>query len=91
VYNGTSDGDDASFALYKKGVTMGCWGLFVYSASSALYACKWKKAQFSFSFFEYFYPSLFGTMVIRKVFFKNTLFSWLFCICNRLCSELFCS
>ena len=29
------------FELYKKGVTMGCWGLFVYSASSAVYACKW--------------------------------------------------
>ena len=28
------------FELYKKGVAMGCWGLFVYSASAALYACK---------------------------------------------------
>ena len=43
VYNGTMEpGDDIGFDNYKKGVTMGCWGLFLYSASSALYACKLK-------------------------------------------------
>jgi len=43
VYNGTMenpDEDPDGFARYKTGVTMGCWGLFLYSASSALYACK---------------------------------------------------
>lgn len=33
-------GTDEEYAKYKIGVTMGCWGLFVYSASSAVYACK---------------------------------------------------
>jgi hypothetical protein len=32
--------EDDAFDRYKLGVTMGCWGLFLYSASSALYACK---------------------------------------------------
>jgi len=27
---------------YVEGVGMGCWGLFVYSSSSAVYACKKK-------------------------------------------------
>lgn len=41
VYNGTLEhGDDAGFERYKKGVTMGCWGLFLYSSSTAVYACK---------------------------------------------------
>jgi hypothetical protein len=41
VYNGTFEqDDDAGFERYKTGVTMGCWGLFVYSASSAVYACE---------------------------------------------------
>ncbi|CAF0995507.1 unnamed protein product [Adineta steineri] len=40
VYNGTMEdpNDAAGLARYRLGVTMGCWGLFLYSASSALYA-----------------------------------------------------
>jgi hypothetical protein len=82
--NGT---DDPGFILYKKGVSMGCWGLFLYSASSAVYACKLKMKMMFFS--ELFYSSLFGTMVSRKIFFKNTLFCWLFRLCNRLYGEFF--
>ncbi|CAF4659268.1 unnamed protein product, partial [Rotaria socialis] len=39
VYNGTFEhDDDAGFERYKKGVAMGCWGLGLYSASTAVYA-----------------------------------------------------
>ncbi len=49
IYNGTmKTDDDIGFANYKKGVTMGCWGLFLYSASSAVYACKFKKTHIFF-------------------------------------------
>ncbi|CAF1510738.1 unnamed protein product [Adineta ricciae] len=51
VYNGTFEhGDDAGLERYKTGVTMGCWGLFLYSASSAIYAfCleRWLSEKFS--------------------------------------------
>ncbi|CAF3463943.1 unnamed protein product [Rotaria sp. Silwood1] len=40
VYNGTLDEKDPeAFDRYKYGVTMGCWGLLLYSASTAIYAC----------------------------------------------------
>jgi len=45
--------DDPAFSRYKLGVTMGCWGLFVFSASSAIYACKLKKKNI-FSFLNYY-------------------------------------
>ena len=49
IYNGTMEtDDDIGFARYKIGVTMGCWGLFLYSASSAVYACKLKKTNIFF-------------------------------------------
>ena len=38
--NGTTD--DPAFIRYKLGVSMGCWGLLLYSASTAVYACKLK-------------------------------------------------
>lgn len=51
VYGGTfesaEDEGSKGFEEYKKGVTMGCWGLFVYSASSAAYACERKKLKTS--------------------------------------------
>jgi hypothetical protein len=40
--------DDPAFARYKLGVTMGCWGLFVFSASGAIYACTLKKKNIFF-------------------------------------------
>ncbi len=41
IYNGTLETEDeAAYERYKHGVAMGCWGLFLYSASSAVYACK---------------------------------------------------
>ncbi|CAF4316328.1 unnamed protein product, partial [Rotaria sp. Silwood2] len=51
VYNGTLDESNSdAFARYKTGVTMGCWGLFLYSASTAIYAfCleRWLAEKFS--------------------------------------------
>ncbi|CAF0780901.1 unnamed protein product [Rotaria sordida] len=51
VYNGTlAEDDPAGFDRYKTGVTMGCWGLFLYSASTAVYAfCleRWLAEKFS--------------------------------------------
>ncbi|CAF4901442.1 unnamed protein product, partial [Rotaria sp. Silwood1] len=52
VYNGTMKhgSDDPGFFRYKLGVTMGCWGLFVFSASGAIYAfCleRWLANRFS--------------------------------------------
>jgi hypothetical protein len=57
--------DDPAFSRYKLGVTMGCWGLFVFSASSAIYARTLKKKNIFFFFFELLYSSLFGTMVSK--------------------------
>jgi hypothetical protein len=40
--------DDPAFSRYKLGVTMGCWGLFVFAASGAIYACTLKKKNIFF-------------------------------------------
>jgi hypothetical protein len=79
--------DDPAFARYKLGVTMGCWGLFVFAASSAIYACRLKKK--NIFFFELFCSSLFGTMVSKQIFFKSALFYWLFHLCTWLHGEFF--
>jgi hypothetical protein len=81
--------DDPAFARYKLGVTMGCWGLFVFSASSAIYACKIKKKHIFF--LKLLYSSLFGTMVSKQIFFKSSLFCWLFHLCTWLYGEFFFS
>ncbi|CAF0813551.1 unnamed protein product [Rotaria sordida] len=52
VYNGTMEhgSDDLAVSNYKLGVKMGCWGLLVFSASSAVYAfCleRWLANRFS--------------------------------------------
>lgn len=50
VYNGTIEHghDDPAYLDYKTGITMGCWGLFVFAASSAIYACEFDKRENSF-------------------------------------------
>lgn len=44
VYNGTTGHEHAhnstGTADFEKGVEMGCWGLFVFALSGAIYACK---------------------------------------------------
>ena len=45
MYNGTIEHgeEDPAYSRYQTGITMGCWGLFVFAASSAIYACKFKE------------------------------------------------
>ena len=54
VYNGTMEhgSDDPAFSRYKSGVTMGCWGLFIFSASAATYACLLKQKKNNMFVFE---------------------------------------
>lgn len=43
VYGGNAKNESSpEYEIYRDGVSMGCWGLFVYSASSAVYACKYQ-------------------------------------------------
>jgi len=43
IFKGSMELDEGpEYDRYVEGVGMGCWGLFVYSSSSAVYACKKK-------------------------------------------------